>query len=127
MTTIFESAETYTLEDFDMGHQRLLIRRPKGQTHDDNMDIIFEGVRYINIPTLMRGIVIRKGSGESLEERQHIKDYLVPGSHLYRIALQQSECYIIASCMGIYTNSFEFYETSLGNEYATRGELLLEA
>ncbi len=95
--------------------------------NNDNIDIIFEGVSYINVPTLMRGIVIRKGSAEPTGEKQQIMDYMGPGLRLYIIVLQQSECYIIALCMGIYTNKLKFYETSLKKEYAVRGDVLLEA
>ncbi len=63
----------FQLWEFRVSHGCALVRSPRGPDIDNNIDILLFGVEYLSLPTLMRGLVVEKGTAE---EQQRLSDLL---------------------------------------------------
>ena len=63
----------FQIWEYRAGHQQLLIRSPKDEQHERNVDIVFAGVEYVDIPAILMGIDLAPPTTEDLRrvERRH--------------------------------------------------------
>jgi hypothetical protein len=65
---MFESDRTFRLWDTIISQQRLLLRSPKSEKIQRNLDVMFFGIKYLQIPTSFEGIKIDTPNQEQLME-----------------------------------------------------------
>ena len=53
---VFSSTRPFQLWDYHVSHNRLLLRSPASPEHPKNQDIIYYGVRILDIPTTFFGL-----------------------------------------------------------------------
>jgi hypothetical protein len=117
---IFKSNRHFTIFDFRISHGQLLLRASKDDNNIKNIDIVFFGVRYIQLFTSFLGLSIRsvKG-GEDVIKYDSVNSYLkYEKNHLFEIETKSERFYIGASFFKVYENELEFNETSLGMDEA---------
>ena len=52
--------------EYRVGHGSLLLRSPKGQQHDRNVDVVLVGVEYLALPHVLDGLSIVPASDDDL-------------------------------------------------------------
>lgn len=122
---IFISDRHFTVFDFIISHGQLLLRAGKGEDNSKNIDIIFWGVRYIQLPTSLSGIAIKIVNDHKRRIAYDFVNAILGNdtNHLFEIESINEEFYVIASHFEVYKNDLEFNETSLGlHEIKTRGQ-----
>jgi len=55
---------TFQIWKYHVSHSMLLVRSPQNKEHKTNIDIIFHGVRFINLPNIFYGMSISPISPE---------------------------------------------------------------
>lgn len=113
---IFKSGRYFTVFDFAVSHGQLLLRASKDENNLKNIDIIFFGVRYIQLFTSLLGISIRLvDKNKSLIDYDSVSSLLNSEENcLFEIETKGDVFYIAASYLKVYENELEFNETSLG-------------
>ena len=113
---IFNSSRYFTLFDFMISHGQLLLRARKDDENINNVDIIFSGVRYVQLFTSLYGISITlKEKNRENINYESVNSFLVNDkNYLFEIKSKGEKFYIGASYFKIYENDLEFNETSLG-------------
>ncbi len=117
MSEIFSSERSFRLWELHVGHSRLLVR--SGRNYDDdseNVDLVFDGVVWIQVPDWLKGLVIREVSGEVAEsvlrnvwfETQHVR--------VFELASQGRTYFVAASFLRIETNKRNPTESVFRNE-----------
>ena len=56
------SDRSFRLWEYRVSHDQLLVRSPKSETNSTNFDLIFVGVKYIELPALFSGLSIVSGT-----------------------------------------------------------------
>ena len=65
--TRIQSDRDFRLWEYRVSHDQLLLRSPQGETHWRNLDLIFVGVEYLDLPTLLRGVELRQATADHFE------------------------------------------------------------
>lgn len=90
-TILFESARTFRLWEYRVSHDLLLLRSPKNDQYRTNADVIFRGVEYVELPSLLKGLAIRRGdttndaTNEQPPAEQRVVVSVVSGGRRYSI------------------------------------------
>jgi hypothetical protein len=102
----------YKLMDYDQSHSQLLIRKHKHEDGGRNTDILFKGVYSMNIPILFKGIDIYA----VIRSIDQTVSNSANRSFVFKL-IDSLECvsYIDASAFGVFENTLNFAETSLGD------------
>lgn len=112
---IFKSRRYFTFFDYLISHGQLLIRSDKRKGHDQNIDIIFFDVTFVQLFTMLYGITIRSVSKNEIIDYPTVKKYLNYEHHnLFEIESNRERYYVAASFVRVFENELEFDETSLG-------------
>ena len=104
----FSSERRFRLCDYSISHSQLLIRSPKSDNYENNIDLIFQGVFYLSIIDTLYGIKVCKSDDEVDVELYN------DSRNLFSIDSSTSRFYIGASSVLICSNVLELQETSLG-------------
>jgi len=87
--------------DYNVSHDQLLIRSPKTPDRPTNIDIVFVGVRYMDIPTHFQCLEVSEG--ESLPEN----------TRAYTLFDGQGQHRIEAVAMTVLENKLDYVQSSL--------------
>lgn len=117
----------FMLLDYSRSHTQLLIRSKKNKYKEYNTDIIFKGVYFISMPSLINGIAI------SVIDPGVIADYVEifglkndQGYKIFSLSNTKQQYFINASSFGVFQNKLDILETSLGRyDMGTIGEEIL--
>ena len=113
---IFKSDRYFIVFDFMISHGQLLLRASKDENELRNIDIIFFGVRYIQLFTSFMGLSIRiVNDNKNVLSYNSLNSFLNDDANcLFEIESRNEKFYIGASYLKVYENELEFNETSLG-------------
>lgn len=95
--------------EYKVSHQQLLIRSPKSQDHDTNLDLIFVGVDYLALPKSMDGISIVPPNEAELRFASEFR------KESQRIVLESAgqRHLVIAAKFQVSENTLDLFESSL--------------
>jgi hypothetical protein len=112
---IFKSPRYFTLFDFLISHGQLLLRSQKSEDHENNIDIVFYDVAYLQVYRGFDGISIRNiGDAPNSLAYPLVKKYLNNDhSFLFELESNQEKYLIAASFFHVYENQLEFGESSI--------------
>jgi hypothetical protein len=107
------SSEIFTLFDYQVGHQGLMLRaNSKSDRSFSNLDLIFDGVTFVSIPTVILGVDIivdrsseyssLLGTSANMEEK------------VYLIHSQGKKYFIVANSFIAIENNLSWEVSSLG-------------
>jgi hypothetical protein len=113
---IFSSDRPFRVWDYLVSHDQLLLRSAKIKGFERNIDVIFFGVSYIQLHTVLSGVTISKIDPPDEEVAyESIKKYLKhEGNKLFQVASANERYLIVAAFVRVFENALEFDETSLG-------------
>lgn len=105
---MFESPRTFKFWDYNVSHKQALIRSPRSSSDATNIDLVFLGVEFMSVPTMMNGINLVK-----------VKDYKIPAyrpsqsSDVYTIRTGGKQYLIAAVAYKVLENTLEVMESCL--------------
>lgn len=106
---LFSSSRMFAPYDFLVSHRQLLLRSDKIKGYPSNIDVIFFGVMYMELPSTLDSISISEIPADQVTEKLQI----YPGT-CYRIQTSNNEFYIVANDIKVFKNQLDLPETSLG-------------
>jgi hypothetical protein len=109
---IYQSDRDFQLWDYTVSHAQLLLRSPATTAEPFNIDIVFLGVKELDLPTSMRGLTMT-GPEPLLDAGRSPRDR-------YRLTSGGKEYAIVAAAFRIYKNHLDLKESSL--EFSSREE-----
>jgi hypothetical protein len=113
----FESDRYFTVSDYLASHGQLLVRSPRDDDNSKTIDVIFFGVRYLQLPTWLMGISISAiPDGQSRIRYDSVSGIVAGDNHVFEVLTCGESFYIVGSHFRVYENDLEFGETSLGLE-----------
>ncbi len=134
LVTDYISDRTFDIYDAEAGYHFLLVRSSGGQ-HNVNVDLIFGGVLYVEIPSCLFGIKVSKPCDEkAVELEKRFTTYQsahYKGEFVYAIESEGNRFHIVASVLWIHVNTLaesslipmckegkqEYYENYVKKEY----------
>jgi hypothetical protein len=113
---IFKSDKHFTVFDFMVSHGQLLLRASKDDINVKNIDIVFFGVRYIQLFTSLASVSIRiADESKNLTKYDSVISFLNNDvNYLFEIETKDEKFYVAAAYFKVFENELEFNETSLG-------------
>jgi hypothetical protein len=113
---IFKSDRHFTVFDFLISHGQLLLRSSKDDSNIKNIDIIFFGIKYIQLFTSLIGISIRiVDKNQSPTNYNSVNTFLNSDeNYLFEIETNSEKYFVGASFVKIFENELEFNQSSLG-------------
>ena len=94
-----------------MSHGSLLIRSPKNETHNTNIDLLLTGVEYISIPRTMKKIQISEPTIIEQLEIEKILGKKINIASIFVISSSNSKFLIVASSMRFDENELDIFES----------------
>jgi hypothetical protein len=124
----FQSMRKFTLFDFYISHGQLLLRSNKNIQESENIDIIFFGVKYMQIPVYLNGIALgfTFNNEATFKGFESIAKFSSTDSAIFTIESEGQQFFIVAGFCKIFKNQLEFSESSLGFNEDKRGLLIQE-
>jgi hypothetical protein len=87
--------------EFRVSHSQLLIRSPRSSEAPKNIDVVFVGVAFMEVPDIFRGLSVREGDSS---QKGHIVYVLTSQGQQYRI---------VAAGATVIENELDLFESSL--------------
>jgi hypothetical protein len=109
---IYQSDREFQLWDYTVSHAQLLLRSPATTSEPFNVDIVFLGVKELDLPTSLKGLTMTRSehptpAGRGPRDR-------------YKLTSDGKEYTIVAAAFRIYKNHLDLKESSL--EFSSREE-----
>ena len=107
---VFSSPRTFQLWLFTTGHRTLLLRSVKGPDAPTRIDLLFKPVRYVQVPTELRGVEIHlseRGEAPSNVQASSDDDDLV-----YRVDTGNVNGWIVAGSFQSHEDAGEYGDDS---------------
>ena len=99
--------------EFRVSHTQLLIRSPRTKDQPRNIDVIFSGVAYVNLPTKLGPIEIASATADDLSRaRSDFRDDVVAGD-VHVFVSGNKRWVIVAAAMRTNENDLDLFESSL--------------
>jgi hypothetical protein len=110
----FSSGRRFRVWDYNVSHNQLLLRSPispDGDTH--NIDVIFWGVEYLEITTVLHALTMVPPTAEDREHVQHMTGKPCDTSDLYCILSGERRFRVLALGFKVLRNQLDIFESSL--------------
>lgn len=111
--TVLDQDRVFKVWDFHITHSRLLLRSPRDKQHEQNIDVIFYGVAYIEMPTLLNGIELEQPTKADLEKMESVLGREVPQDEVHVLSSQGGRFVLVAISKKITANDLDIFESSL--------------
>ena len=107
----FKSERTFRVWDWCVSHSQLLLRSARNQNDpdDSNLDLVFAGVFYMELPNIIRGVeIVQPLPGDDAGRVQ------APDGGQYYVLVTEKRRFIVgAVSLQIMENKLAFLESSL--------------
>jgi len=107
---LLASARTYRVWTYRVSHDQLLIRSSRNSEHSLNSDLMFDGVMYMALPSLMHGIEVYKEPRESA--RRSIPSFREL-DFTFRLRSSNQDYWVAAGGLRVEENELGLWETHL--------------
>lgn len=112
---VFSSDRPFRVWGYLVSHDQLLLRSAKIKGYEENIDVVFFGVSYFQLFTILPGLTIRKINPKTEVIYDSVKKELVyEGNKLFEVIGGDERYLIVAAFVRIFENDLEFDESSLG-------------
>lgn len=110
---MFASKRLFRLWEFRVSHSELLLRSPKGRGGDRNLDVKFEGVDYLEMPTKLNELEVSNGSAEDVLHAEKRLGRPVPPAQVFCIGSRGERFLIVAGYYRTQENDLDLFVSSL--------------
>lgn len=100
------SDRTFKIWQYSVSHGMLLLRSPTDEGNDTNMDVVFAGVRYVELPAVMKGIEVVSASSPASE----IWPSAMADDVLHTIRSQGAEYFVVGGVCRAYENKLSLFD-----------------
>jgi hypothetical protein len=107
------SKRTFKLWDYNVSHNQLLIRSPKNEDINSNIDLKFVGVSYLNIPTLFEGCSFVKPIPDEINKIAYILKGKFNLDNIFVISTSEERYIVVAKSCHFSENNLDIFETTL--------------
>lgn len=109
---MFQSNRLFKLWDYSVSHQQLLIRSPMTPDIPTNIDLLFWGVKSLNVETVLRGVEVACTDDCSINSEQLTK-FLKNGCKVFLIQSGGSSMIVVASGFRALENKLDIFESTI--------------
>jgi len=106
--------------EYLVNHSQLLLRRPGTAELPENVDLIFTGVRFISLPTIIDDPSVREGDPEDRRNVSELSGTSVLPDELHIVEGLNGRGFVVASSARREANVLDLFETSLERWADTR-------
>lgn len=106
-----ESSRRFQLWEYRVSHGALLIRSPKGPQESNNIDVVFDGVEYIDCPRMLRGLLLTEGSAEDLHVLARAFGEVHPPNRVFVLTTGGIAYHVVASSCRIEENQADIFDS----------------
>ncbi len=109
----YSSDRRFKIWDYNVSHNQLLLRSPRTPEINTNIDFVFWGVEYIDLPTSFVGISLEPPERADMfnVERSIGKPCDISG--VYCVVSGEQRHFVLASGFKVLENQLDIFETSL--------------
>lgn len=111
---MFRSSREFKLWDYNVTHKQLLMRSPLTGANEDNLDIVFWGVEFLSVASVIDGITIRRATEGELKSFLPIN--LLSSEHqtpAYSIEAVKCNGFVLAAGCKVLRNQLGIFDSSL--------------
>lgn len=117
---VFASDRPFRVYGYLVSHDQLLLRSDKIKGYEQNIDIVFFGVSYIQLHTVLPGLTIRKIDRNTEVLHESVKNEVGwEANNLFEVISGNEKYKIVAFFVRVFENDLESGESSLG--FSERG------
>lgn len=110
---IFQSDRHFKLWDYSVSHMQMLLRSPRTPDIETNIDVVFWGVEFVELPTSLLGIeIIAASSGDASDLRARLKRNVEPGG-LFRVVSSGNSYVVVASGFTVFQNMLDIFDSTV--------------
>lgn len=111
MMTIFNE-RAFQIWEYRVSHAQLLIRSPKSDSNETNVDIAFAGVEYLKIPTILKNFSIVVPNKNEVELLNNFRTASY-SPKMFVFETKTNRHFIVAAGIKISENTLAVFESSL--------------
>jgi hypothetical protein len=111
----FESERRFRIWDYTVSHKQMLVRSPMSPSPEEsseNIDIVFWGVEYIGIPSMMSGVEVRQASDEEAAS-EALLGMKCDSRSLFVLSSGGGRFTVVAAGYKVLRNKLDIFESSL--------------
>ena len=114
---LYSSERPFQIWDFNVSHSQLLLRSPGSAGSGKNIDVIFLGVDFLGLPSILEGLTLDRASPE--EAAKVIKSLARGGEScdVWSIRSEGRLYHVAAVALYVCENALDLFDSSL--EYAS--------
>lgn len=107
------TGRTFRVWEFRVSHDQLLLRSPRTAQHSQNLDIIFAGVDYLDLPTKLGEIELTHPAADDLRRVHAAYREDVAERDVHVIVSGGRRFVVVAAGMKIIESDMDIFESSL--------------
>lgn len=102
---------TFQMWEFHVSHGSLLIRSPRGVGHVSNLDLMFFGVEYLDVPRFLRGLRVENATPQELKSFQQKIGKQISPSSAFILTSSGQRFVVLAAGMRFDENEMDIFES----------------
>lgn len=126
---MFISDRSYRLWEFNVSHKQMLLRSPRGPDVLTNIDVVFWGVEYLEMPSNLNGLELLEESSTARECKWECntgtKPFTLRSSNNNYVVVAAG-CKVLENRLDIFESSLEGFSTSSAQRDRDIGEVLAQ-
>jgi hypothetical protein len=104
---------SFQVWDYWVSHAQLLVRSPSDIYHARNIDLMFVGVQYVELPTILPDLALVEATPEEQRRATQAVGRPVPLEQVFVLSTSGQRYLVVAGGMRIYENDLPFMTSSL--------------
>jgi hypothetical protein len=102
--------------EFRVSHGQLLIRSPKTSDWPTNIDLIFAGVEYMDLPRFLRGVEVDEPNEADAAIMRERLDRQGTSDRIFVIKSNNRRYYVVAAALQISENEVDIFDSPFAQE-----------
>ncbi len=117
---MYKSDREFKLWDYNVSHQQLLLRSPRTGDQTANIDVLFWGVAFVRVPTVLQGLDVQLENDSVRSDEQGFTFSLTSEGKTFSVVA--SGCKVLKNELEVFDSSLVYFDRDRDeNEY---GEVL---
>ena len=109
----FVSTRQFRLWDYSVSHNQMLLRSPRSPEVPTNIDVVFWGVQYLEMPTMLDGIEMGEATSDESEAMERFAGKNFKTSDVHWIVSRHERFLVVASGFKVLENDLDIFDSSL--------------
>lgn len=104
---------TFRIWDYRVSHDQLLLRSPARGDADRNVDIVFVGVEYLNLPSRLEGVTLITAEPVEIARAETAVGRQLDPQQVFVLSSGGHRYMVVAVAMNVLENELDLFESSL--------------